>query len=151
MPKILQKMKDIMTSRKPKSDRANRGPDSRDYGDEHDAYTADGSGDRAHYVSYRVDDYGLRFGSYESKPRPGTYGSGSHGSSTQAKGYGSSSNAGTYGSYAEARAGPEFSGDAAGSGSYNRGSVYRNGWPYGHDYRGQKGFMPIDREQRSSW
>ncbi|KAL6237729.1 hypothetical protein BDW75DRAFT_238148 [Aspergillus navahoensis] len=151
MPKLLQKMKDVMAISKPKSDSASRGPDSKDYGDEHDAYTANSSGDRAYYVPYRVDDYGLRFGSYEGKPRPGTYGSGSYSSSTHAKDYGSSSNAGRPGSYADAGEGPGFSGDAVGSGSYNRGSGYRNGWPYGHDYRGQKGFMPIDREQRSSW
>ncbi|KAL3433758.1 hypothetical protein BDV09DRAFT_196422 [Aspergillus tetrazonus] len=148
MSKLLQKMKDVMASCKLSSDRASRGPNSKNYTDEHDTYITDDFGDKAYYVPRRIDDYGLRFGSYESNPRPGTYGSGSYGSSNHAKGYGFSS-AGAHCSYAETPAGLGFSDDAVSS--HNRGSGYRNGWSYGHDYRGQRGSMPIDREQRSSW
>ncbi|KAL4980447.1 hypothetical protein BDW66DRAFT_55269 [Aspergillus desertorum] len=143
MPKLLQKIKDIMASC--------HGPESKNCGDEQDAYTADDSGGKAHYFPYHFDDYGLRFGSCENKLRPGTYGSGSYGPNNRAKGYGSSSNAGTHFFYAESQAGPGFSSDAGGSSSYNRGSGCRNSWPYGHGSRGKTGFMPIDRGQRSNW
>ncbi|KAL4819363.1 hypothetical protein BDW67DRAFT_141190 [Aspergillus spinulosporus] len=143
MSKLLQKIKDVMASRRLKSDCASRG----NYSDEHDAYITDDFGDKAFCVPHRIDDYGLRFGSCESSPRPGTYGSGSYGSRNHAKGY-EISTARAHGSYAETPERLVVSDDAISS--HNRGSGYRNGWSYRHDFWGQRGTMPIDRVQRSS-
>ncbi|KAL5343461.1 hypothetical protein BJX70DRAFT_169979 [Aspergillus crustosus] len=40
-------------------------------------------GNRLGYESYRTDDYGSRFASSGTKPRPGTYGSGDYSSNTR--------------------------------------------------------------------
>ncbi|RDW72379.1 uncharacterized protein DSM5745_07551 [Aspergillus mulundensis] len=162
--KFFEKMKNVIAGR--------RGSDSMNYGGEYGSHAADGLGDRADYSPFHAEDYGSRFGSYETKPRPGTYGSGDYGAQTRTLGYGpgggygphtngrnhsfatnryGSPTAVTHGSDAGVRSGRGFSGVSAAGSSYDRGSGSRDGWTYEYDTRGRKGFMPIDRVQRSEW
>ncbi|KAL4901461.1 hypothetical protein BDW74DRAFT_83729 [Aspergillus multicolor] len=158
MSKFLQKMKNVIAGR--------RGSDSSKNGDEFDIHAGDGPGS-----PYHPRDYGTRFGSYEVKPRPGTYGSGDYAHTrTSSRGYGGdyrprlnprtqsfpangygSSPARTCGSDTGERVVRGFDDDAAAGSRYIRGPESGDGWYYGYDSRGRKGFMPLDRAQRGGW
>ncbi|KAL4959907.1 uncharacterized protein BDV14DRAFT_154355 [Aspergillus stella-maris] len=148
MSKILDKIKDAMTGQKSRSKRASHGSDSSGYDEDSGSF----GGPRSDSGPYRHEDYGSRFGSYGNKLRPGTYGSGEHGSSTRldqvpysnnvaarstgrvqsstANGYGSSSQNDTSSSYSSARTAQSFEGNTAGSGSLHRPVRHQRGGSY---------------------
>ncbi|KAL4872410.1 hypothetical protein BDV12DRAFT_143078 [Aspergillus spectabilis] len=187
MSKFLHKIRDAMTSNDSKSKRHSRASSSGVY-DGHDGpkssrygLMSGAPGNRLGYESYRTDDYGTRFGSYGTKPRPGTYGSGDYSSNTRSDRAGSNNNssAGDYGprndgwnhspgpmyannsatngygarsdSGVRARRGFDGGGGAAAGSSYNQ-AAYPNGPLSSYDSRDKMGYIePPTHVQRAQW